>query len=154
MSYPGKPLCVITVARKPLSRDTVAANLLVHGAGAVNIDATRISIQSGSGRWPANLILEHLKGCRCIGVKHIRPHNGSGRAGPGGHGFQSEYVGGVGRSSGFSGGYVKENGTELVSAWECQWGCPIQAIDIQSGPPEDAGVSRFFKAVGGIKSDE
>lgn len=41
----------ITVARKPLS-GTVAQNVLQHGTGAMNIDASRIDGE----RWPANLI--------------------------------------------------------------------------------------------------
>jgi len=34
---------VVTVARKPMSEGTVAANVLEHGCGALNIDAARIS---------------------------------------------------------------------------------------------------------------
>lgn len=75
-----------TLARKPLSEKTVAANVLKHGTGGLNIDASRIgtdstrrptgnhsmgkdsgwnkhnlqNIMGGSdqGRWPANLILD------------------------------------------------------------------------------------------------
>jgi hypothetical protein len=92
---------VVTVARRPLSEGTVAANVLVHGVGAINIAATRIEtkddlnggaystgavarhdgaenwrykrgeegglagqeFQQPLGRWPANLVLEHLEGC-------------------------------------------------------------------------------------------
>ena len=43
----------ITVARKPLSENTVAANVLKHGTGGINIDESRIG---GEGRFPANLI--------------------------------------------------------------------------------------------------
>ena len=39
---------VITVARKPLSESTVAGNVLRHGTGALNIDASRISCEGGS----------------------------------------------------------------------------------------------------------
>lgn len=72
----------ITVARKPLSEGTVAANVLAHGTGALNIDGCRapsekatgwggggsklyeggLSREGGearpqdAGRWPANLI--------------------------------------------------------------------------------------------------
>jgi site-specific DNA-methyltransferase (adenine-specific) len=44
----------ITVARKPLG-GTVAANVLEHGTGALNIDGCRVGGVE-SGRWPANLI--------------------------------------------------------------------------------------------------
>ena len=38
---------LICVARKPLSERTVAANVLVHGTGAINVDATRIPTTDG-----------------------------------------------------------------------------------------------------------
>ena len=53
-----KPACEpIVVARKPLI-GTVAANVLAHGTGALNIDATRIDGAEGRSRWPANVILD------------------------------------------------------------------------------------------------
>lgn len=73
----------IVVARKPISERTVAANVLAHGTGALNIDGTRIEAsestrrtnraemgyhggnladhyETGSdlGRWPANVVLD------------------------------------------------------------------------------------------------
>lgn len=45
----------IIVARKPLI-GTVAANVLAHGVGGMNIDASRIG--SENGRFPANIILD------------------------------------------------------------------------------------------------
>lgn len=76
-----KPACEFwTLARKPLSEKTVAANVLEHGTGGINIDGCRVGdeilpaqkagqAQIGTferkdmftperqGRWPANLIL-------------------------------------------------------------------------------------------------
>jgi DNA modification methylase len=75
----------ITVARKPLGEKTVAANVLAHGTGAINVDGCRVGADGGTakgskpqgdgrgiygaglhgaceitqlnaGRWPANLI--------------------------------------------------------------------------------------------------
>ena len=78
----------VVVARKPLGEKTVAANVLTHGTGALNIDATRIGSEGGTkavdfgetagtmygggkgkprnaigtldgrGRWPANVALD------------------------------------------------------------------------------------------------
>jgi DNA modification methylase len=78
----------IVVARKPLAGKTVAANVLEHGTGALNIDGSRIGTETGDynhpgnsgiqdkrsvygkfangnqvephakGRWPANVILD------------------------------------------------------------------------------------------------
>jgi len=47
----------IILARKPLI-GTVAANVAVHGAGALNIDGTRLE----AGRWPANVALDEEAG--------------------------------------------------------------------------------------------
>ena len=158
---------VIHVLRKPKSEGSVTQNVLKHGTGALNIDGSRIGtdeipinkLESWSGfgqkerpaytptvskgRWPANLILQHLDGCRCEGVKQVKPSN-----------------------------------------WICAEGCPVKALDEQSGvlqsPPTytrsvasgnllvwgegvgdkagveslnygDRGASRFFKQV---KADE
>lgn len=40
-----EPICV---ARKPLSAKTVAANVILHGTGAINIDACRVALQGES----------------------------------------------------------------------------------------------------------
>ena len=45
----------VIVARKPLE-GTVAGNVLEHGTGALNVDASRIG--GPSGRWPANVVLD------------------------------------------------------------------------------------------------
>ena len=46
-----KPACEpILLARKPLSEKTVAANVLKHSTGALNIDATRLEYQSESDK--------------------------------------------------------------------------------------------------------
>ena len=46
-----KPACEpILLARKPLSEKTVAANVLKHSTGALNIDATRLAYQSESDK--------------------------------------------------------------------------------------------------------
>ncbi len=37
---------IVTVARKPLSEATVTKNVLKHGAGGLNIDASRIQFSS------------------------------------------------------------------------------------------------------------
>lgn len=50
----------IVVGRKPLA-GTVAANVLTHGTGALNIDATRVATDENLGR-PAALIFNELHG--------------------------------------------------------------------------------------------
>jgi DNA modification methylase len=85
----------IVLARKPLN-GTVAENVLQHGTGALNIDATKIGTTGGiksvpgsrpkpegstafpghasevtdaGGRWPANVLLCHHESCRGWGAK-------------------------------------------------------------------------------------
>jgi DNA modification methylase len=48
----------IVVARKPFP-GTVAANVLVHGTGALNVDACRVGTGADKGgRWPTNVIMD------------------------------------------------------------------------------------------------
>jgi hypothetical protein len=150
---------VVHLARKPLT-GSVASNVLEHGTGALNIDATRLGYQneadaeqakpsspgrpglfgfggawSGenpSGRWPANLVLEHLEGCRRAGSVQVRKGGGTGRASsdmPHKDGFLT----GKGQG-GFSTSHYGPDGTETVAAWSCGQGCPVAALDEQSGP--------------------
>ncbi len=59
----------IMVARKPLE-GTVVANVLAHGVGGINIDASRVGDERvtqvtgaiPAGRWPANVILDEEAG--------------------------------------------------------------------------------------------
>jgi len=85
------------------------------------------------GRWPANLILEHLPECQNLGTKRVKPMGGSGRAGPGGHGFQDQYVGGEKSRDGFAGGVVGDDGLEEVDDWQCVDGCVARDLGEQSG---------------------
>jgi site-specific DNA-methyltransferase (adenine-specific) len=48
----------IVMARKPLAEQTVEANVVAFGTGALNIDGCRLD--SGNGRWPANVIHDGL----------------------------------------------------------------------------------------------
>jgi hypothetical protein len=215
---------VITVARKPLSESSVAANVLEHGCGALNIDATRIRFTSGAdaerhaqewdrdyspdsnsspihtwdnaignhpgskreqgggpretgGRWPANLVLQHLPGCRRAGTKrvksHVRPNHIEGAI----------YEKGGGTIYGVRGASDHPSHGDLdgetVDAWDCEPGCPVRDMNQQSGvttntshhsykrgggdfidgitsqPERDrwhtetGAASRFFKQVGG-----
>lgn len=151
-------LVTIIVARKPLDGGVVD-NVQKWGCGAINIEGTRIGTgvdrSSGGlgsakttflqpalekryerpvgGRWPANLILSHLPGCRFEGTKKVKPMGGSGRAGAGGHGFQDQYVGGEKQRDGFTGGFVDDDGLEEIDSWQCVEGCPADDLGNQSG---------------------
>jgi DNA modification methylase len=139
----------IVVARKPLV-GTVAANVLAHGTGALNIDGCRVGTDGGTagcsagpsngifgdglngdfgrpvnglGRWPANVVLTHHHECRQTGTT-------------------SETVGGgAAGTSGFAAGY--ETGDGFVGrdvptvVWDCHPECPIAVLDGQSGISKD-----------------
>jgi hypothetical protein len=197
---------VIHLCRKPLREGSVAANILKHGTGGLNIGASRIAgvtkhnlsngvfkhsgggqhqdqfvkanyrgdVERTDGRWPSNVILQHLPGCRCEGVRtvasdgHFPASRGQGSqvSGPAGHQGQD----------GLEERYTKG---ELVAAWSCESGCPVADIDGQTGVlkttwvasshsnnrggeflggmghpgnqgyNDTGGASRFFKQVGG-----
>jgi site-specific DNA-methyltransferase (adenine-specific) len=164
----------VVVARKP-PIGTVAANVLKHGTGALNIDASRIGsetltykargmhgltdqhfehgdrpytrglpnrddpVTSAIGRWPANVIFTHAPECVRVGTR------------------ADTFGGGAKATSGFVTGYERGEGfvgqTVEVPVWACAPGCPVAALDAQSGvsrsavrPPtgkDDRGVPGF-----------
>jgi len=178
---------VIHVLRKPLSEGTVAANVLKHGCGGLNIDASRITTddnlnggayaenasarhdgaenwrfkrgeqgnageyQPPPGRWPANVILQHLDGCRCDGVKKVK---GTGpRAGGSGSRFNDP--GNLLSRKGHEGvrtnheGHADKDGTETVANWICEPGCPVKVLDEQSGDrPSGGSPTKHDRRVG------
>jgi len=79
------------------------------------------------GRWPANLVLQHLDGCRREGTKEIRvvgctantPHTDRGMM--------------LNGSKRTSMAHYATKGRETVAAWTCEPGCPVMALDAQSG---------------------
>ena len=140
---------VIHVLRKPLSEKTVASNTIKHGTGGLNIDACRIrtadNLNGGPiGRWPANVILQHLDGCVKVGLREVsrdlRDATGEGALVQ----TNEHKGGGQWKSSGRSLGRT----VELVGDWICEPGCPVARLDSQSGDA-DEGVSRFYLQVGG-----
>jgi DNA modification methylase len=140
------------LVRKPLSEKTVAANVLKHGTGGINIDASRIGtnpgysypngaggssfsigkgndgtrtvpVQSSQGRFPANLVLSHNEDCIEVGSKEIKTDS-----------HMADKSIGFGKRE-YNG---KENEperkyTETVSAFECTPGCAVAMLDAQSG---------------------
>jgi DNA modification methylase len=100
----------ITVARKPLGERTVAANVLEHGTGALNIDGCRVATNEtterpqksfchsgeatgvvtgghgGLGRWPANLIHDGSEDVVGLFPQSIS----TGGSGPASRGYKSD----------------------------------------------------------------
>jgi len=169
----------IHVLRKSCSEPTVAANVLRHGVGVLNIDGCRVAASpadfaklaagveairarggvmenswknssdlSGAnpasllGRWPANLILQHLEGCHIVGTTTVRGDRRTPDYSP--------------RQSGmFNVGQVKSDGRprgtlhgdQSVLAYECAPGCPVAALDAQSG--QSTTPTKLTRGAGG-----
>mgnify|MGYP001250699897 CR=1 FL=1 len=82
-------------------------------------------VQHQSGRWPANLILQHLDECRCDGVKKVTTnvqHHSYKRSGEG-------FIGSI-KSQPEKAHWTNK---ETVANWICAEGCPAKALDQQSG---------------------
>lgn len=150
------------LARKPLSEKTVAANVLKHGTGGLAIDKCRIGNETISthgngdkyarmktgasegvgeyrqhvGRFPANLVLSHHEECEQVGVKKVKPSNGSGRAS--GNTTKDKSIFGVG-DTGRELSYLSPDGTETVEDWKCHADCAVKMLDEQSGVSKSPG---------------
>jgi site-specific DNA-methyltransferase (adenine-specific) len=91
---------------------------------------------SAGGRWPANLLLTHTEQCRLVGTERVaapvinRFTDGAKPFGNGaGHDYESEQRGDA-------------DGKEAIPVYECEDGCPVKALDEQSG---ERGVSGSAK---------
>ncbi len=151
----------IAVFRKPF-KGTLAENVLQYGTGGVNINACRVrhssredfeqhkaqveavrarggvrgnswknaSDLSGAnevteaGRVPPNTLFVHAPGCRRTGVVEVSPH-------PQGPDRFQKTTGGT-----FSKAYGNQEASsepEYLGVWECVPGCPVAALDAQTG---------------------
>ena len=171
-----KPLSEGTVAANTLKHGTGGLNIdatrVAHGSD-VNLDAvqrqqsagggsvgnhfgagslvgTVIQTYSPAGRWPANVILQHLDGCRGEGTKRVKSDmdfpaqhgRGSTISGPTGHKGQDRLK-------------SRRLQSEEVVNWICEPGCPVARLDagvVSLNYGNTGGASRFYKQVGG--SDE
>ena len=95
--------------------------------------------QQPSGRWPANVILQHLDGCRCGGVKRVK--GSSCRSDHIGKGREGDHTNGIygAKASKITTAYVDSDGKETVANWVCEPGCPVERLDEQSGVTKSTG---------------
>ena len=143
------------LARKPMV-GTVATNVLMFGTGALNVDGCRVGEEQVTintwddgakpfgggaghrytgrtvqGRWPANLIFQHLDGCVQNGSKKVKAS--APASGPTLTGASTSAARGKFNGVGSTAHHGDEDGTETVAAWTCAEGCPVAALDAQSG---------------------
>ena len=81
------------------------------------------------GRWPANLVLQHAPTCRQVGTKDVKVVGATAHRKD--HATLSEASIGTQAHEHF--GFRNANGTETVVSWECAGGCPVAALDAQTG---------------------
>lgn len=158
--------------------NTVVTQMVKHGVGVVGIDQCRLSVhkndpnkrqpalrdkskalgrfESGlvagyraatltQGRFPSNLLLVHGPDCECVGTKRVK---GTNPIGPNpGTGGKATYEGGWSGSSNHD--YTSNDGTEEVTAWDCQPDCPVRLLDQQSGVTTSAKSKTFHSEYGG-----
>lgn len=95
--------------------------------GAGGLVGSVIATYKPSGRWPANLLLGHLEGCRQEGTTTVKSNGHYPAARPAG---STQYTTGHGGQSGLVEHHM---GDEAVPAWLCAPGCPVADLDAQSG---------------------
>lgn len=101
------------------------------------------------GRFPAHLILEHSSACREIGQRSVRSgtavlRNGGGQNIFGGIREAEKTARIAGENHGFGDG-----GKEVIPAWECVAGCPVRALDQQSGTLKSGQLLTKHRKSGG-----
>jgi len=143
---------VAHLIRKPISEGSVGRNVLEHGAGGINIDATRVGAPKGQeskwgegkqslirsvygdwgyvgyqphteGRWPANLILIHDSECLMTGTRKAPGYTINAWTDG-----AKPFGGGAGHPY-----ESTETGETTEEVWECVEGCPVRELDGQSG---------------------
>lgn len=97
-------------------------------------DVYATNIESNpKGRWPANLVLQHLPVCCQTGIKTVKGNGhypssrpkGSNIAGATGHSGQESLT-------------EMHLTTENVASWVCVAGCPVEILDSQSGTTQSS----------------
>lgn len=89
------------------------------------------------GRWPANLILQHLPQCQQTGTRQVKGSPTSKTF----HGsYEGESTTGLLRGVSHPGNQHSDpdTGLETVAAWECALGCPVAHLDEQTGDRRSA----------------
>jgi site-specific DNA-methyltransferase (adenine-specific) len=190
----GARMKAIHVLRKPLSEGTITANVLKHGTGALNIDATRVSTSDNlnGGAYSKNASERHdgdeswrfkNGGRKRLLPGDERDEKSAGMYKPGAA-CDYEYKQPSGRWPSNVVLQHLDGCRETADNWVCEPGCPVAALDAQTGSlksgimtgmqrgwgkhgiygssgdtlatcyADSGGASRFYKQTGGKKSNE
>ena len=158
------------LARRPLV-GTVAANVLEHGTGALNVDGCRVGTAEdkeksarhghadkespvhvfgpkrmhaefdGKGRWPPNLLLTHSAGCMSVGTRQVKTGIAVQQNRDGE--VHNQVYGARRMPPVENATYASGDGTEEIQAWKCAPGCPVAEMDRQSGKTKGTARTGF-----------
>jgi hypothetical protein len=158
---------VAHLLRKPLSEGSVAANVLKHGTGAINVDGCRVGhaeecrMMAPSQANIDNPSKKYRQAGRREAVLELKPE-GRWPANlvlihkPGCRAVGTRIVPGyainrwVDGAKPFGGGAGHEYATTQTEAsteivWDCEPDCGVKEINRQTGDSDEDGSSRFFK---------
>ena len=184
----------VHVLRKPLSEGTITANVLKHGTGALNIDAARVSTSDNlnGGAYSKNASERHDGDenwrFKNGGKKRLLPGDERDEKSAGmykpGAACDYEYKQPPGRWPSNVVLQHLDGCWENADNWVCEPGCPVAALDAQTGSlksgvmtgmqrgwgkhgiygssgdtlatcyADSGGASRFYKQIGGNKTNE
>ena len=97
------------------------------------------------GRFPANLLLTHHPDCELIGEKKVKGSQSKEERTL----IDDKNNYGNSRKSGL-GGFADKDGLETIANYNCVEGCPIKALDEQSGVLKSKDINGIYK---GFRSD-
>jgi len=122
----------MSLAKNPGRPDLVSSDVYGKGRPQQSVNT--------AGRWPSNLILQHLPGCTQAGTTRVPGHKGYPN-GPGGksYHYSSDKHSSDVRPSAWTSPSTNVDGTETVAVWVCQQGCPVVDLDSQSGESKSSG---------------
>jgi site-specific DNA-methyltransferase (adenine-specific) len=162
------------LVRKPIEQATIVGQVLATGTGGINIDGTRIASNgdtlgrhnqpgpngwknssggdtraitdpvAAQGRWPSNFVLSHSPTCELLGTRDIKTVSGSVSGMEPSHtGDENTVAYGKFDRVPFA-RHGNPDGTETVAAYRCADGCPILALDQQSGTLKSGEVKSHY----------
>jgi len=92
-------------------------------------EAQRASIERANrmGRWPTNVVFQHLEGCVQDGTRAVRSNGHYPASRSGG---STQYMGGHAGQTGLT---ERRMDGETLTQWSCAPSCPVAALDAQGG---------------------
>ncbi len=109
-----------------------SGQLKAHEAGFHGAWSGSTAYDTSKGRWPTNLVLVHKLGCRCDGTRRVKGSNIPTQT-PGDFGKAGRFSLAKGTQRTGPLHYADADGTETVTSWICEPGCPVAALDEMSG---------------------